>query len=88
MHEYEKPVLESNEKFFVLDAHICFLENCCLKMKRDIKTIGNRQYTNFHRDALHNEKDIQSPIKQNKISIFQFHTRMKKSPTAKKKMRD
>ena len=41
MHEYEKPVLESNEKFFVLDAHICFLENCYLKMKRDIKTIGN-----------------------------------------------
>ena len=53
-------------------------------MMRDIEAIGKRQYVNFKKDIFQNDKDIQSPIKQNKISIFQFHAANKKSATAKK----
>ena len=43
------------------------------------------QYANFKRDVFQNDKDIQSPIKQNKIPIFKFHrTKKEKSATAKK----
>ena len=42
------------------------------------------QYANFKRDVFQNDKDIQSPIKQNKIPIFKFHRTKEKSATAKK----
>ena len=67
----------------MLGSRICVAENC-VKMMRDIKTIGKRQYANFKRDIFQNVKDIQSPIKQNKIPICHFRTTKKISTTAKK----
>lgn len=71
----------------MLDSCICVAENCvkiCVKMIWDTEIIGIRQYANFKRNIFQDDKDIRSPIKQNKTPIFQFHTTTKKSATAKK----
>ena len=65
----------------MLDSCICVAENG-VKMMHDVETIGKRQYANilqrYFSKCNCNNKDIQSPIKQNKIPIFQFHTTKKK----------
>ena len=82
IREYGNPFFEISDELIVLDSCICVAKNC-VNMMRDIETIGKRQYDNFKRDIFQSDKDIQIPIKRNKIPIFQFHTTKKKSATAK-----
>ena len=83
IREYENPFFEISGELIVLDSR-SFVVESCVKMMRDIETIGKRQYANFKKNIFENNKDIQSPTKGNKIPIFQFHTTKDKSTTPKK----
>ena len=69
IREYGNPFLEISDKLIVLDSRICVAESC-VKMMRDIASIGKRQYASFKRDIFQNDKDIQSPIKGIKFVFF------------------